>query len=103
MYMLICASHHTKSEIFSNPIILRSFQTNVAGSRRSHRKIAYFRMCGPLLFGIMGILIVGILYWLYFDLRQQLTDYRQKIEEGMVYTVCYAQCVLNYVIFQCLP
>ncbi|KMY96217.1 uncharacterized protein LOC27208453 isoform X1 [Drosophila simulans] len=55
--------------------------TNVAGSRRSHRKIAYFRMCGPLLFGIMGILIVGILYWLYFDLRQQLTDYRQKIEE----------------------
>lgn len=59
------------------------FQTNVAGSsRRSHRKIAYFRMCGPLLLGIIGILIVGILYWLYFDLRQQLYDYRQKMEEG---------------------
>ncbi|XP_017070182.1 uncharacterized protein LOC108107263 isoform X1 [Drosophila eugracilis] len=58
--------------------------TNVAGSRssrRSHRKIAFFRMCGPLLLGIIGILIVAILYWLYFDLRQQLTDYRQKIEE----------------------
>ncbi|XP_016928727.3 EF-hand calcium-binding domain-containing protein 14 isoform X1 [Drosophila suzukii] len=56
--------------------------TNVAGSsRRSHRKIAYFRMCGPLLLGIIGILIVAILYWLYFDLRQQLTDYRQKIED----------------------
>ncbi|KAH8308657.1 hypothetical protein KR059_000304 [Drosophila kikkawai] len=56
--------------------------TNVAGSsRRSHRKIAYFRMCGPLLLGIIGILIVGILYWLYFDLRQQLYDYRQKMEE----------------------
>ncbi|XP_020818213.1 uncharacterized protein LOC110191657 [Drosophila serrata] len=56
--------------------------TNVAGSsRRSHRQIAYFRMCGPLLLGIIGILIVGILYWLYFDLRQQLYDYRQKMEE----------------------
>ncbi|XP_017045055.1 uncharacterized protein LOC108090741 isoform X2 [Drosophila ficusphila] len=56
--------------------------TNVAGSsRRSHRKIAYFRMCGPLLLGIIGILVVAILYWLYFDLRQQLNDYRQKIEE----------------------
>jgi len=39
-------------------------------------------MCGPLLLGIIGILIVAILYWLYFDLRQQLTDYRQKIEDG---------------------
>ncbi|XP_001360877.4 uncharacterized protein [Drosophila pseudoobscura] len=56
--------------------------TNVAGAtRRSHRKMAYFRMCGPLLLGIIGILIVSILYWLYFDLRQQMSDYRQKIEE----------------------
>ncbi|KAH8401396.1 hypothetical protein KR009_005267 [Drosophila setifemur] len=56
--------------------------TNVAGSsRRSHRKIAYFRMCGPVLLGLVGILTVTVLYWLYFDLRQQLTDYRQKIEE----------------------
>lgn len=56
--------------------------TNVAGSsRRSHRKIAYFRMCGPVLLGVIGILTVTILYWLYFDLRQQLSDYRQKIEE----------------------
>ncbi|XP_022223867.2 uncharacterized protein LOC111075083 isoform X2 [Drosophila obscura] len=56
--------------------------TNVAGTtRRSHRKMAYFRMCGPLLLGIIGILIVSILYWLYFDLRQQMSDYRQKIEE----------------------
>ncbi|EDW32452.1 GL10433 [Drosophila persimilis] len=43
--------------------------------------MAYFRMCGPLLLGIIGILIVSILYWLYFDLRQQMSDYRQKIEE----------------------
>ncbi|KAH8322575.1 hypothetical protein KR074_007461 [Drosophila pseudoananassae] len=56
--------------------------TNVAGSsRRSHRKIAYFRMCGPVILGVIGILTVTILYWLYFDLRQQLSDYRQKIEE----------------------
>ncbi|XP_034120025.1 uncharacterized protein LOC117578561 [Drosophila guanche] len=56
--------------------------TNVSGAtRRSHRKFAYFRMCGPLFLGIIGILIVSILYWLYFDLRQQMSDYRQKIEE----------------------
>ncbi|XP_068148119.1 polyamine-modulated factor 1-binding protein 1 [Drosophila tropicalis] len=56
--------------------------TNVSGSsRRSHRKNNYFRTCGPVLIGITSVLIVAILYWLYFDLRQQISDYRHKIEE----------------------
>ncbi|XP_030388276.1 uncharacterized protein LOC115634583 [Scaptodrosophila lebanonensis] len=56
--------------------------TNIAGpNRRSHRKNTYLRMCGPVLLGITSALFVAILYWLYFDLRQQIFDYRQKIEE----------------------
>ncbi|XP_034103063.1 uncharacterized protein LOC117567295 [Drosophila albomicans] len=55
---------------------------NVEGTtRRGHRKKLYFRKCAPFLFGITTALFVGILYWLYFDLRQQISDYRQKVEE----------------------
>ncbi|KAL7737479.1 hypothetical protein ACLKA6_007615 [Drosophila palustris] len=55
---------------------------NVEGTtRRGHRKKLFFRRCGPFLFGFSTALFVGILYWLYFDLRQQISDYRQKVEE----------------------
>jgi len=57
---------------------------NVEGTttRRGHRKKLFLRKCGPFLFGITTALFVGILYWLYFDLRQQISDYRQKVEDG---------------------
>ncbi|XP_034480055.1 uncharacterized protein LOC117785898 [Drosophila innubila] len=55
---------------------------NVEGTtRRGHRKKLFLRKCGPFLFGITTALFVGILYWLYFDLRQQISDYRQKVED----------------------
>ncbi|ALC42652.1 CG3907 [Drosophila busckii] len=56
----------------------------VHSTRRNHRKKICFRKCGSILFGITTALFVGILYWLYIDLRQQISDYRQKIEEVSV-------------------
>ncbi|EDW01943.1 uncharacterized protein LOC6560631 [Drosophila grimshawi] len=54
---------------------------SVASTRRNNRQKLNIRKCGPFVFGITTALCVAILYWLYFDLRQQISDYQQKFEE----------------------
>lgn len=57
-------------------------QMSVASIRRNNKKQIYIRKCGPVLFGITTVFFVSILYWVYFDLRQQISDYQLKFEEG---------------------
>ncbi|XP_017469651.1 PREDICTED: uncharacterized protein LOC108361531, partial [Rhagoletis zephyria] len=38
-------------------------------------------ICKRLLMFIASILLIGLLYWMYLDLRQEIYDYRQKLEE----------------------
>ncbi|XP_017866924.1 PREDICTED: uncharacterized protein LOC108616320 [Drosophila arizonae] len=54
---------------------------SVASIRRNNKKRIYIRKCGPALFCIATVFFVSILYWVYFDLRQQISDYQQKFEE----------------------
>ncbi|XP_055920737.1 uncharacterized protein LOC129952259 isoform X1 [Eupeodes corollae] len=42
------------------------------------------RICAPLIVVIVIIISFGFVHWLYFDLRQQFVEYRQKIEEVSV-------------------
>ncbi|XP_064543651.1 uncharacterized protein LOC135432102 [Drosophila montana] len=54
---------------------------SVPNIRRNHKKQIYIRKCGPVLFGITIVFVLAILYWAYFDLRKQISDYQQKFEE----------------------
>lgn len=50
---------------------------------KSHRKhYSFLRSSATLLFVFSVFLFVSIMYWLYFDLREQLSDHRSKIEQG---------------------
>ncbi|XP_037954959.1 uncharacterized protein LOC119685099 [Teleopsis dalmanni] len=51
-------------------------------STRRGRKYIFFRVCGPLIFMTSFALLFVFMYWYYFDLRQQIYDNRQKIEEA---------------------
>ncbi|KAH8413845.1 hypothetical protein KR222_009159 [Zaprionus bogoriensis] len=53
-----------------------------SSTRRNSRKKVFFLKCSNVLFGISTALFMTILYWLYFDLQQEVSDYRRKIEEG---------------------
>ncbi|KAJ6647115.1 hypothetical protein Bhyg_02335 [Pseudolycoriella hygida] len=45
------------------------------------KRYSCFRTCGPLVFILIIVMLFGFMYWLYFDLRQQLSEHRMKIEQ----------------------
>ncbi|XP_012161859.1 uncharacterized protein LOC101461058 isoform X2 [Ceratitis capitata] len=40
-----------------------------------------YMLCKPLLVFVAISILIGLLYWMYLDIRQEMYDYRQKIEE----------------------
>lgn len=54
-----------------------------SGSRcRGVKRLAVFRACGPLVLIMCMLLSLAFVYWLYFDIREQMADYRIRIEQG---------------------
>ncbi|XP_037033461.1 uncharacterized protein LOC119072370 isoform X2 [Bradysia coprophila] len=50
-------------------------------TRCRNKRYSCFRTCGPLVFILIIVVLFGFMYWLYFDLRQQLSEHRTKIEQ----------------------
>lgn len=53
-----------------------------SSSRARANRISFLRSCGPFLLVTSMLLSLGFVYWLYFDIRAQITDYRIRIEQG---------------------
>uniref|UniRef100_A0A182S6U9 Uncharacterized protein n=1 Tax=Anopheles maculatus TaxID=74869 RepID=A0A182S6U9_9DIPT len=51
-------------------------------SRCRTKRFSCLRTCGPLLFVSCIFISLGFMYWLYFDIRQQISQYRIRIEQG---------------------
>lgn len=51
-------------------------------SRPRTKRFSYLRTCGPVIFIVTIFLLFTLMYWLYFDLREQLLDQRMRIEQG---------------------
>lgn len=58
------------------------FQSKVRIAARHRKNVSLFRTCVPLLFITLTFIMFSIMYWLYFDLREQLSDHRTKIQQG---------------------
>ncbi|XP_055619179.1 uncharacterized protein LOC129764285 isoform X1 [Toxorhynchites rutilus septentrionalis] len=59
-----------------------SWQPKVRAQSRCRRKrFSCLRTCGPLLLVSCIFLSLGFMYWLYFDIRQQVSEYRIRIEQ----------------------
>ncbi|XP_039956173.1 uncharacterized protein LOC120771941 isoform X1 [Bactrocera tryoni] len=54
---------------------------SICTNRCHNRK---YMICKPLLVLIAIAVIIGLLYWMYLDLRQEMFVYRKKIEEVVV-------------------
>lgn len=52
-------------------------------TRCRSKRHTFIRTCGPLIIAICIFLLFGFMYWLYFDLRQQIYDHRMRIEQGI--------------------
>ncbi|XP_053672187.1 uncharacterized protein LOC128722542 [Anopheles nili] len=50
-------------------------------SRCRTKRFSCLRTCGPLLFVSCIFISLGFMYWLYFDIRQQISQYRIRIEQ----------------------
>ncbi|XP_052872173.1 uncharacterized protein LOC128277711 [Anopheles cruzii] len=50
-------------------------------SRCRAKRFSCLRTCGPLLFVSCIFISLGFMYWLYFDIRQQISQYRIRIEQ----------------------
>ncbi|XP_049546395.1 uncharacterized protein LOC125957607 isoform X1 [Anopheles darlingi] len=50
-------------------------------SRCRSKRFSCLRTCGPLLFVSCIFISLGFMYWLYFDIRQQISQYRIRIEQ----------------------
>lgn len=76
-----------------------------SSSRRNNRKKMFCLKCGNFIFGISTALFMTILYWLYFDLQQEISEYRRKIDEGK-YKYNYKKCFninINVIKFGIIP
>ncbi|KFB48577.1 hypothetical protein ZHAS_00016891 [Anopheles sinensis] len=51
-------------------------------SRCRTKRFSCLRTCGPLLFVSCIFISLAFMYWLYFDIRQQISQYRIRIEQG---------------------
>lgn len=59
-----------------------SWQPKVRTQSRCRRKrFSCVRTCGPLILVSCIFLSLGFMYWLYFDIRQQVSEYRIRIEQ----------------------
>ncbi|XP_058838786.1 adventurous-gliding motility protein Z [Topomyia yanbarensis] len=59
-----------------------SWQPKVRAQSRCRRKrFSCVRTCGPLILVSCIFLSLGFMYWLYFDIRQQVSEYRIRIEQ----------------------
>ncbi|XP_039449759.1 uncharacterized protein LOC120428747 isoform X1 [Culex pipiens pallens] len=59
-----------------------SWQPKVRAQSRCRRKrFSCVRTCGPLVLVSCIFLSLGFMYWLYFDIRQQVSEYRIRIEQ----------------------
>ncbi|XP_053965691.1 calcium-binding and coiled-coil domain-containing protein 1 [Anastrepha ludens] len=56
-------------------------KNNCSTNRCHNRK---YMLCKPLLLFMASMLLIGLFYWMYLDLRREIYDYRQKIEEVAV-------------------
>ncbi|XP_058466788.1 centrosomal protein of 128 kDa isoform X2 [Malaya genurostris] len=50
-------------------------------SRCRRKRFSCVRTCGPLILVSCIFLSLGFMYWLYFDIRQQVSEYRIRIEQ----------------------
>ncbi|XP_035784916.1 A-kinase anchor protein 9-like isoform X1 [Anopheles albimanus] len=50
-------------------------------SRCRSKRFSCLRTCAPLLFVSCIFISLGFMYWLYFDIRQQISQYRIRIEQ----------------------
>ncbi|XP_062542681.1 myosin-10 isoform X2 [Armigeres subalbatus] len=50
-------------------------------SRCRRKRFSCVRTCGPLILVSCIFLSLGFMYWLYFDIRQQVAEYRIRIEQ----------------------
>uniref|UniRef100_A0AAG5DK16 Uncharacterized protein n=1 Tax=Anopheles atroparvus TaxID=41427 RepID=A0AAG5DK16_ANOAO len=50
-------------------------------SRCRTKRFSCLRTCGPLLFVSCIFISLAFMYWLYFDIRQQISQYRIRIEQ----------------------
>lgn len=57
-------------------------QSKIQIAKRHRKHYSFLRTCAPLLFIFSVFLLISLMYWLYFDLREQLSDHRSKIEQG---------------------
>lgn len=49
---------------------------------RGVKRLSLFRTCGPFMLITCMLFSLGFVYWLYFDIREQIADYRIRIEQG---------------------
>lgn len=59
--------------------------TKVRSSSRCRgvKRLSLLRTCGPFLLITCMLFSLGFVYWLYFDIREQIADYRIRIEQGI--------------------
>lgn len=57
-------------------------QSKIQIAKRHRKHYSFLRTCAPLMFIFSVFLLISLMYWLYFDLREQLSDHRSKIEQG---------------------
>ncbi|XP_031624412.1 uncharacterized protein LOC116341445 isoform X1 [Contarinia nasturtii] len=51
-------------------------------AKRHRKHYSFLRTCVPLLFIFSVFLLISLMYWLYFDLREQLSEHRTKLEQA---------------------
>lgn len=76
-------------------LICQCPQSKIHIAKRHRKHYSFLRTCAPLLFIFSVFLLISLMYWLYFDLREQLSDHRSKIEQGeckptnMIWHFCF--------------
>lgn len=53
------------------------------------RRIQFLRTCGLVILITCMFLSLGFIYWLYFDIREQISDYRIRIEQGLPHNIFF--------------
>lgn len=70
----------------------------ITTTRCRTKRYTCLRSCGLLVLMASILILFGLMYWLYFDLRQQIYDHRIKIEQGIFKTE-YFNTLLKVLIF----
>lgn len=84
--LFICYSQYFMIILFFSfiyeRIVCSYVQSKVQIAKRHRKHYSFLRTCVPLLFIFSVFLLISLMYWLYFDLREQLSNHRSKIEQG---------------------